>query len=261
VTREVLYTYHVRALKDGGYSEIANEVSAAIRASLPAAPTDAWAEIDGGPFDWGGASLYIAWADASTNEDEFRIEFSADGGPSGWTPYATTAAGITAYAERGFQIPAKGCWRIIAVNSLGLSAPSNLACAEMHPRPTGVVATVVDQQTIDVTWSDNASYETGYAVMRSRSGEAWESITVVPANTTSFRDTGLTPGADYCYFISMIGEPYLDDDPDYGCATPGVTTSAGIQSSAPPIARTTPTRTHINRHPAPPTSPRFRRMR
>ncbi|HJQ09754.1 MAG TPA: fibronectin type III domain-containing protein [Gemmatimonadaceae bacterium] len=260
VTAEVLYTYHVRALKDGGYSEIANEVSAAIRASLPAAPTNAWAEIDGGPFDWGGDSRYIAWTDASSNEDGFRIEYSVDGGQSGWTFFANTPADTPGYADRGFF--GGGCWRIMAYNSLGLSAPSNVACAELHPRPTGVVATVVDQQTIDVTWNDNASYETGYEVMRSLAGGAWESIAVLPANTTSFRDTGLTPGADYCYFISMIGEPYLDDDPDYGCATPAVTASAGIQSSAPPIVRTVPTRRiHINRRPAPPTAPRFRRTR
>ncbi len=265
VAVDVLYKYRVRALKDGGYSDVGPEVIAAIRTSAPAAPTNAWGEVDGSVFDYGGASLYIAWTDASTNEDGFRIEYSFDGGPSGWSLFATTPADSSAYGERSTQIVTNGCFRIIAFNSAGLSAPSNVACVEYHPAPADVGATVVDQQTIDVTWTDNASHETGYEVFRtSPYGGAWESIAVLPANATSFRDTGLTPGQEYCYWISMLGEPYYDPDPVYACATPSV---AGVQSPAASsqIAATSavrsgpPVRRIPRKHLAPPTPVRSRR--
>lgn len=67
---------------------------------------------------------------------------------------------------------------------------------------TGVTGSASSQSVIDVIWTDNATNEEWYIVERQTGGSGgYEEIAVLPANTTSFRDTGLTPSTAYKYRI------------------------------------------------------------
>lgn len=138
VSVDVTYTYRVQALKDGGYSDVSNDASSLIPTSLPAAPSDLFAA-----YSLAGDTrmfyLGISWVDASANEAGFRIEF--DDGISGWAPYADVPANGTTYFQlMGIEDYApSGCFRVIAYNLLGSSAPSNIACAD----PTGVIQQII----------------------------------------------------------------------------------------------------------------------
>ena len=93
---------------------------------MPGAPTDAQAYFD---YDWwyGDYYFYISWNVGSANEEGFRIEI-ADGA-GGWTTYATLSAGAWRYEEYyNYESPQSGCYRVIAFNAFGDSAPSNEAC-------------------------------------------------------------------------------------------------------------------------------------
>lgn len=69
--------------------------------------------------------------------------------------------------------------------------------------PDNLVATPFSHNRIDLAWDDNASNETGYRVERSDDGSTgWTDVSgSLPANSTSYSDTGLTPETEYFYRV------------------------------------------------------------
>jgi fibronectin type 3 domain-containing protein len=230
------YTYRVQALKDGGYSDYSEVSAAVISTTPPVAPFDAhasyWADNE---FGW--LYLDIAWTAASSNSEGFRIESSGDG-VTGWVAYATVA-NIT-----GFQLktdlwasltPVAGCYRVFALNSVGESGSSNVTCTEWYNPPTNLTAKPADQQSIDLSWTDNGQFERGYVVFRSTTVDgSYDFITETPANATTFHDTGLDTGQEYWYFVaSDFGGESFWDAFNFSDRVSATTLSAmgGLQSS------------------------------
>ena len=54
---------------------------------------------------------------------------------------------------------------------------------------------------INLVWTDNASNETSYKVQRSLNGVSFTTIATLPANTTSYSDTGLAASTRYYYQV------------------------------------------------------------
>lgn len=138
VTLDAVYKYRVRATKDGGYSEISNEVNGIIPTTVPADPTNLVTYLTGNPFD-GSAYFAIGWTDASTNEEGFRVEFSYDG-VTDWRLAFTVEANVTGYEESGFYAPGPYCYRVFAFNALGDSQPTNVSCAVYDNSQNAAVA-------------------------------------------------------------------------------------------------------------------------
>ncbi|MEI6148063.1 MAG: lamin tail domain-containing protein, partial [bacterium] len=57
--------------------------------------------------------------------------------------------------------------------------------------PTALTATAVNTHQIQLTWTDNATNETGYVVDRSPDGSTWNALTSLAANATAYTDDGL----------------------------------------------------------------------
>lgn len=59
--------------------------------------------------------------------------------------------------------------------------------------------------TVTLTWADKSTVEDGFILERKdgtcSSSNAWSTIATLPTDTTSYTDTGRTPGAQYCYQI------------------------------------------------------------
>jgi len=181
----------------------------------PAAPSDLGVSyFADNSYGW----LYFnsAWTDASDNEDGFRIKVSGDG-VSGWVTFAITDANATTF---GFQLdlwnnlaPISQCFRVIAFIGNLSSKPSNVACTDWNRPPTDLAATAIDQQTIGLTWTDNASYELGYFIFRSTAVDGdYEFVGNVPANTTSYQDTGLASGQEYWYLVILYRDSNVGSD-------------------------------------------------
>jgi titin len=68
--------------------------------------------------------------------------------------------------------------------------------------PSGTNA-VASYNSIDVSWQDNSTKETGFEVHRSTTGSSgtFALLATTGANVTSYGDTGLTAGAQYCYEV------------------------------------------------------------
>jgi hypothetical protein len=92
---------------------------------------------------------------------------------------------------------------VVAFNGAGDSPPSNTDCTAIPAAASNLVATPVDHQTIDLTWDDVSKYEDSYDVERADSFSGYEFyvIATLPANATSYRDTGLNPGEEVWYQI------------------------------------------------------------
>ena len=100
-------------------------------------------------------------------------------------------------------------YRVQAFNAGGASSYSNTAsvmtaAAPTPPAaPTELTATGVSTSQINVSWTDNASNETGFRLERC-AGAGCTSFTEVAApvaNVTTFQDAGLTSGSSYTYRV------------------------------------------------------------
>jgi hypothetical protein len=68
-------------------------------------------------------------------------------------------------------------------------------------RTTDLAVVANGSTQIDLTWSDNATGETGYEVSRSADSENWSLITTTSAEATSYSNTGLSASEAYMYRV------------------------------------------------------------
>ncbi len=68
--------------------------------------------------------------------------------------------------------------------------------------PSSLSANAVSEESIAITWVDNADNETRFNIERSLDGSNWSPITTVTTNTTSFTDSGLAADTTYFYRVS-----------------------------------------------------------
>ncbi len=70
--------------------------------------------------------------------------------------------------------------------------------------PTSLTAAAISTSHIALTWTDNATNETGYRVERSTDGFNTTTTTGLGANVTSYPDTSVTPGTTYLYRVIAV---------------------------------------------------------
>jgi hypothetical protein len=219
------YQYWVRACNSGGCSapDTTNEVTTP---TLPAAPTG----FSATPVS--PTAIRLAWTDASSNETYFQLTrrtLYADGTWSPWQGLATTPADSTGYTNT--TVPAGTYeYRVRACNAAGCSAYAAAgAMAGAAPTPTNATATAVSPTEIQLTWTDAGTNESHFQIgRRTRNADgSWSGFLTLAArpaaNSTSFRDTGLTPGTGYQYRVRACNAS--------GCSTPALTPEAVTPAS------------------------------
>ena len=212
-------------------------------------------------YGWNYLTIYFT--DNSSNEDGFVIQ-SSPGGQAGWTDYGVASAGAY-YFQQQFDAfgppPPPACFRVLAQNSFGRSSPSDSTCVDPTGAPTDLTATAVDQQAIDLTWTDNATLENGYVVLRSTDYYgSYEVIKTLSPNTTSFHDdTGVASGQEYWYLVAATyaGGTWSDYSNYASATTPAA--GAALQASGTriitrpaPISGTVRVNGHVTRSRIPP---------
>src|SRR5207302_1334011 len=194
--------YRVVAFNKYGDAPASNTACTA----FPFAPTNLTATAPpsapvAGAYPASSSIITVYWYDNSGIAETFRVERSFDGGTS-WTAFGSIAPGQTSLDDEGRTPEQQVCYRVYAANSLGESGPSNTACTAPPIGPTDLVATTVDYQTIDLGWTDNSGVEDGYWVLRyDYSYGDWVIVAELPANTTTFTDTGLWSDTWYSYYV------------------------------------------------------------
>lgn len=70
--------------------------------------------------------------------------------------------------------------------------------------PSNVAATSSNPQSASVTWTDTASNESGFRVERADESGAFQSLTSLSPNSTSFQDASVSPGKTYKYRLFAL---------------------------------------------------------
>jgi hypothetical protein len=80
--------------------------------------------------------------------------------------------------------------------------------------PTGGNVTQLTQTSLQLNWTDNTNNEVGYYIRRSLTGNEPDYINLgtLPANSTSFSDSGLGPGTQYFYIVNAISDSAISPD-------------------------------------------------
>ena len=160
----------------------------------------------------------------------YRIEGSEGTGELNW--------GIIADNYRGFFYPHEGIspgatwhYRISAINSVGVGAPSNVVTVTMPsvaPGPPQNLTATAGAASVDLSWdkpaSDGGEDITGYSVEVSTDGESWDEL---ESSTTdlSYSHTGFAGKTTYYYRVSAINS--------VGTGSPSDTASATSPAVAP----------------------------
>lgn len=153
-----------------------------------------------------GTQVDLSWSGAAGQIDGYRIERSTAGATGPWTTTFGTAGTATGYSDLTVQPNTTYWYRVFAYNLAGDSAPSNVANVTTPgappAAPTNLTAAAPVSTRVDLTWTDNANNESGFAVERSTDGGAtWTEITRTGANATTFSDTTVQPKMTYDYRV------------------------------------------------------------
>jgi hypothetical protein len=169
----------------------------------------------------------LTWIDRATNETSFIIERSVDGvnfsqvgvaaprtGTTGRTRTFTdssVAQGNTYY----YRVRAQNLNGTIVSNSLPSAPP--LRVDYFLTAPTALTATIARSNRITLSWKDESTSETGFAVWRSENGGAATQIGNVGFNVTQGSSTGTTVtfndnttftlGSTYEYYVTATNGP------------------------------------------------------
>jgi titin len=204
LTTNATYWYRVRAKRDAGFSSFSNVASAWVADAAPNAPS-LWSVVQSG-----GTAAGVTWRGNSEFEVGFRVESSAlPDGP--WREAGTVLAPTPwwwaiAIWFSGLPSEQQVCYRVIAVNVVGDSPPSSTGCVTPLPTPTNLIATSIDAQTIELTWTDNSAVEDGYEVWVMMQDPMlnlvpYYAVASLPPNSTTYRYTGDDAYANYGYGV------------------------------------------------------------
>jgi hypothetical protein len=164
--------------------------------------------------DGGTGRIYVTYADRQDGPgpEDIRVNFSDDG--SDWSPAITVSdpvasrdrklpdlavddGGAIGFAWYDFRHGGPQLWGEVRS---GLVRPP-------QPRaPLNLLATAVSQSQIDLAWTDTSDNESSFQVER-RTQNPFEPpviVAVLPANTTSWSDTGLPADTPFGYRVRAV---------------------------------------------------------
>lgn len=197
---ETKYYFRVSAKNEYGYSNYSNEatVTTPSATATPNAPSNLSASAPN------CHSVVLNWNDNSINETNFVVERKLEG-ESYVVVAGDVAAGTTTYTDITVEEGKKYYYKVKAINLNGDSEYSNEASVTVPPcgfppaAPSNLTATAVSETEIQISFEDNSDNEDGFKVERKEPGGTYELIAVLPAGTTTHKDTGLSPNTIYYY--------------------------------------------------------------
>jgi hypothetical protein len=214
------YVYHCHILS---HEEM--DMMRPVSVALPPNPPDglAWSVSGTG----NNTMLTLTWNDNSINETAFVVQ--RRDGTAAWVDLATIPSpldqpnthGVRSYTDATFRFNTTVySYRVVAKNTVGyggafmsLSVQSVSAAVPVIPSPTNLTAALAAGPQVNLTWTDNATNETGFIVQRSTDGVIFTQIGTAPARnntgSVSFVDSSIQPGTTYTYRVaatSAVGQ-------------------------------------------------------
>ena len=128
------------------------------------------------------------------------------------------------------------------VNVMTVASPPDLVTLTVTPggtvpaAPSGLTATAVSSSQINLSWTDNATNETGYSVERSTDGTTFTAVASLGANATSYNNTGLSAATTYTYRVRATNSA---GNSGYSNTAPATTNPASTSTNIAPLATVT----------------------
>jgi len=149
------------------------------------------------------SKIKLTWTQNEKQISGFRIGRKA--GSLDFSHIAEIGKEIIEYTDTGLTLGTDYTYRVKAFtdeNESGyvISNTTNTS----FPSPTNLSATPIDDQTIELAWTDNCSFENGYKIERKSGTDNYTQIVQLNSNVTGYTDTGLIYGADYTYRVKAF---------------------------------------------------------
>jgi uncharacterized delta-60 repeat protein len=175
---------------------------------------------------WSG---FPVWLMLVRSGDSFGAYRSYDG--ENWTSLGTINCNLPDTAHIGLAISSHVRGTIVQatldnVEIIGAEPPGEPPAA-----PTNLQATGATASTVSLTWTDNASDETGFAIERAPgSTTTFAEVGTVAANVTSFTNSGLTANTTYTYRVRARRDSLYSNYSNTALITTTSTPPSGWQS-------------------------------
>jgi fibronectin type 3 domain-containing protein len=229
-----LYYYRVRATNgagDSGYSSVASATTLA-DTTPPTAPTNLTATAIS------SSQINLSWTASTDNVGVTGYKIQRCQG-SGCTTFAQIAAPPgtgTTFSDTGLTPSTSYSYEIIATDAAGnLSSPSNIGTATtlLGPpaAPSGLTATAASATQINLSWTNNATNQTGFKVERSPDNVTFTQIGTTGSTITVYSDSPLAPVTTYYYRVRATNAA---GDSGYS----NVASAATLADTTPPTAPT-----------------------
>ena len=127
--------------------------------------------------------------------------------------YTQTAGGLTVNSPEFYSKAPPGHYMLFIVNSNQVpsaakiiqvddgAAPPPPPTPTVPSAPTGLVATPVSRNRINLSWTDQANNEDGFKIERQQGTGSFTQIATVGPNVTTFASTGLRRNTQYSYRV------------------------------------------------------------
>jgi len=160
------------------------------------------------PRSAGAASITMTATKAYDNSTGSSVEYyfeaySGGGHSSGWQDdptYTDTDITVPPGTLCGYRVKARDTainlnetgWSVVGYAMPGIPLPME---------PNNVAAAAISSSQINLSWTDRSDNETGFKIERKTGSGSYSQIATVPANTTTYSNTGLSPLTTYTYRV------------------------------------------------------------
>jgi titin len=201
LTAGTTYRFQTRAYNAAGNSSYSNVALATTLENPPAAPTNLAAQPTS------TTQIQLTWTDNASNETGFHVEMCTGASCTNFVELAGAApANATGAQVNSLSAGTTYRFQVRAFHTTANSNYSNIASATPPTppaTPTNLAASAAAPTRITLSWTDNATTETGYRIERcfGASCTTFIEVATVGANTTFYANTGLTPNTSYSYRV------------------------------------------------------------
>ena len=160
-----------------------------------------------------GGAVSLSWSQSVTESPEGYIITRSGGG---FTPVTLSSPASVYYVDSTAANLTGYTYSIVCYNAVSQSAPSSAGpvTAYTNPGPPTTVQALTGGATVQLNWTAPASVAgsyavTGYQIYRGTSSGGESSTPLAQVGlVTTYKDTGLTPGTTYYYYLSSIDSQY-----------------------------------------------------